>query len=89
VSVVPHHDITPGMSRVGFPQFTGPEYGATRRTTASTWAADTTGGLLHALNWAEFGSVKYTGNHDLSKSRMVSCNAESPSRIDIPNSCCR
>jgi len=55
--------------------------GATGRTTASTWAADMTKGLLHVLNWAEFRSVKYTGNQDSSKSRMVYCDAESPSRI--------
>lgn len=55
----PRHDITLVMSRVGFPSFMEPEYENTRRTTPSTpiWAADMTEGLLHALNWAEFGGV--------------------------------
>jgi len=56
----PHRDITPVMSWVGFPQFMEVEYETAGCATLSTY---TTKGLLHALNWAEVGSVKYTGNH--------------------------
>jgi len=59
------------------------ELEANRRTTQNTrsQAAVITKGLLHALNYAEVGSVEIPGTVLTSKSQMVSSDAESSSGI--------